>query len=95
MAGQQRDIIAGPGAWIGSEIQYDESWIYRLDATAVAEIDAALAQAKSVGASCLYHIIRRQIQAKATVLRSTVSRSILRYQRRLMQRTTLKGTEVF
>ncbi len=50
MAGQQRDIIAGPGAWIGPEIQRDESWIYRLDAAAVAEIDAALAQAKSVGA---------------------------------------------
>jgi len=50
LAGQQRDIIAGPGAWIGPEIQRDESWIYRLDAAAVAEIDAALAHAKSVGA---------------------------------------------
>jgi hypothetical protein len=50
VASQQRDIITGPGAWIGSEIQRDESWIYRLDAAAVAEIDAALARAKSVGA---------------------------------------------
>lgn len=50
MAGEQRDIIAGPGAWIGPEIQRDESWVYRVDAAAVAEIDAALAQAKSVGA---------------------------------------------
>ncbi len=50
MAVQQRDIIAGPGAWNGREIQRDESWIYRLDAAAVAEIDAALAHAKSGGA---------------------------------------------
>lgn len=47
----QRDTITGPGAWIGLEIQHDESWIYRLDAAAVEEIDAALAHAKSLGAS--------------------------------------------
>ena len=50
MAGGQRNIITRPGAWIGREIQRDESWIYRLDAAAVAEIDAALARVKTVGA---------------------------------------------
>lgn len=50
MAGRNRDIITGPGAWIGPEIQRDESWIHRLDAAAVEEIDAALAHAKRVGA---------------------------------------------
>jgi hypothetical protein len=49
-AGRQRDVITGPGAWIGPEIQRDPSWIHRLDAAAVAEIDAALAHAKRVGA---------------------------------------------
>ncbi len=46
----QPDTITGPGAWIGPEIQHDESWIYRIDAAAVAEIEAALAHAKRVGA---------------------------------------------
>ena len=50
MAGQQRDIITGPGVWAGPEIKHDESWIYRVDAAAVAEIDAALVHARSVGA---------------------------------------------
>ena len=47
---RQRDLITGPGAWIGPEIQRDPSWIHRLDAAAVAEIDAALAHARRVGA---------------------------------------------
>ena len=51
MAGRQREIITGPGVWIGPEIQHDESWIYRLDAAAVDEIDAALAHAKRFGRS--------------------------------------------
>ncbi|OGA52080.1 MAG: hypothetical protein A3G24_16565 [Betaproteobacteria bacterium RIFCSPLOWO2_12_FULL_62_13] len=46
----QRPIITGPGAWIGRGIQHDESWIYRIDAAAVAEIEAALAHARRVGA---------------------------------------------
>jgi len=50
MADQQHDIITGPGVWVGPELQHDESWIYRLDAAAVAEIDAVLAHAKRVGA---------------------------------------------
>ena len=50
MTDPQRDIITGPGAWIGAQIQHDESWIYRLSAEAVREIDAALAQVKSAGA---------------------------------------------
>jgi hypothetical protein len=49
-AEQQRDIITGPGAWIGPEIQRDPSWIHRLDAAAIAEIDAALGHAKRVRA---------------------------------------------
>jgi len=49
MAQQRRQIITGPGAWIGPEIQHDESWIYHLDAPAVREIEAALAQIKRAG----------------------------------------------
>lgn len=47
---RKRNLITGPGAWIGREIQRDASWIHRLDAAAVAEIDAALGHAKRVGA---------------------------------------------
>lgn len=50
MAGEQRDVITGPGAWIGPEIQHDASWIYRVDDSTIAEIDAALAQARRTGA---------------------------------------------
>jgi hypothetical protein len=45
-----RPIITDPDAWIGPKIQNDESWIYRFDAAALAEIDAALAHAKRAGA---------------------------------------------
>jgi hypothetical protein len=45
-----REIITGPGAWIGSQIQHDETWIYRFDRAALEEIDAALAHAKRAGA---------------------------------------------
>jgi hypothetical protein len=51
MAARQRDIITGPGAWIGPEIQNDPAWIHRLDAAAVDEIDAALARVKRAGLS--------------------------------------------
>jgi len=51
MAGQQRKTINDPGAWIGPDIQHDSSWIYRVDAAAVKEIDAALAQVKRAGAT--------------------------------------------
>jgi hypothetical protein len=50
MADGQRDIITGPGAWIGPVLQRKESWIYRLAAEDVAELDAALARAKNAGA---------------------------------------------
>ncbi len=50
MANQQRDIITGPGVWVGPELQHDESWIYCFDAAAVAEIDTALAHARRIGA---------------------------------------------
>jgi hypothetical protein len=46
----QRDILGGPAAWIGSDIQHDASWLHLLDSVAVEEIDAALAHAKRVGA---------------------------------------------
>ena len=51
MADTRRDVITGPGAWIGAEIQHDESWIHHLGAEAVEEIDAALARARRMGAS--------------------------------------------
>lgn len=50
MAKQRYEIISGPGAWIGSEIQREESWIHHLDASSIEEIDVALAHAKSIGA---------------------------------------------
>lgn len=50
MARRQRQIITGPAAWIGPEIQHDESWIYRIDAAAIEEIDAALAHVRRLGA---------------------------------------------
>ena len=46
---QQRAIITGPAAWAGRDIQNDPSWIYRLDARTVEEIDSALAQIKRSG----------------------------------------------
>jgi hypothetical protein len=46
----QRDILGGPAAWVGSEIQQDAVWTYRLDGAAVDEIDAALAHAQRIGA---------------------------------------------
>jgi hypothetical protein len=45
-----RGVIDGPSAWVGPEIQGDTSWVYRLSADAVEEIDSALAQAKRAGA---------------------------------------------
>jgi hypothetical protein len=44
------EIITGPGVWLGPELQHDASWIHRLDAHFVAEIDAALQHAKRAGA---------------------------------------------
>jgi hypothetical protein len=46
----QREVICSPDAWIGPAIQHDESWIFRFDAAALAEIDAALKHATRVGA---------------------------------------------
>jgi hypothetical protein len=45
-----REPIAGPAAWIGPRLQRDASWIHRLDADDIAEIDAALAHARRAGA---------------------------------------------
>lgn len=49
MAGQLREIITDPGAWIGPKIQHDDGWIYRVDAAAVNEIEAALVHVKRLG----------------------------------------------
>jgi len=50
MAGRQREIITDSGVWIGSEIQHDDAWIYRVDPAAAKEIEAALAHVKRLGA---------------------------------------------
>jgi hypothetical protein len=50
MSRQQLDVITGPGAWVGSQLQHDQSWIVRLDPAALEEIDSALARAKGIGA---------------------------------------------
>ena len=49
MARAQREIITGPGAWIGPQIQQQREWIFNVDADAVDEIDAALASVKASG----------------------------------------------
>lgn len=50
MTSGKHDIFTGPGAWIGPRIQHDASWIYRVEAAAMEELDAALAHAKRAGA---------------------------------------------
>jgi hypothetical protein len=50
MANTRREIISGPAAWIGPQIQRDPSWVYHLDAADIAEIDAALAHVRRSGA---------------------------------------------
>lgn len=47
-------MIRGPGAWLGSQLQHDDAWIVRLDAIALAEIDAALEHVKRTGARVPY-----------------------------------------
>lgn len=42
--------ITGLGAWVGSDIEDEESWIHRLSEDAVADIDAALGHAEMAGA---------------------------------------------
>lgn len=49
MADVMREKITDTAAWIGPEIQNDDSWIMRLDGTEVAEVDAALTALKASG----------------------------------------------
>lgn len=44
-----RPRITSPDAWTGAATQRDPSWIHHLDGNDIAEIDAALAQAKTSG----------------------------------------------
>jgi Taurine catabolism dioxygenase TauD, TfdA family len=44
-----REHIEGPGAWVGPEIQDDDSWMLQLDDGAVEEIDAAVRGVQSKG----------------------------------------------
>jgi hypothetical protein len=44
-----REKITGPGAWVGPDIQDDESWILRLSEQEIDEIDAALRNVQSKG----------------------------------------------
>lgn len=41
--------IGGRAAWTGAELAHDPGWVFRLDAAAVAEIDAALAGIRARG----------------------------------------------
>ena len=45
-----RAFITDPCAWIGPKIQNEPSWVHRFDDSGLAELDAALAQAKRAGA---------------------------------------------
>ncbi len=49
MASPQRNPITGPAAWLGPDLQREASWIYRIDAGTIAEIDAALATVQQAG----------------------------------------------
>ena len=49
MTKPHREIITGPAAWRGADIQTDDSWIMTLDEQAIGEIDRALAVAKAQG----------------------------------------------
>jgi hypothetical protein len=44
-----REELVGAAAWVGPEIQNDDSWIMRLDEAEVAEVDAALSGLKAKG----------------------------------------------
>lgn len=44
-----REKAAGPGAWVGPELQHETTWIHHLGDADVAEIDAALAGVKETG----------------------------------------------
>ncbi len=68
MTGGQRDILVGPGAWIGSKIQNDPSWIHRLADAEVAEIDAALAHVKRVEARIPFAVEHFPLPKLAAVL---------------------------
>jgi hypothetical protein len=46
-----REAIVSPAAWVGPQIQNDDSWIMRLDEAEVAEVDAALSGLKAKGRS--------------------------------------------
>lgn len=49
MAAPMGEKIASPAAWLGPQIQNDDSWIMRLEEAEVAEIDAALSRLKATG----------------------------------------------
>lgn len=49
MAEVPREELTGPGAWVGPDIQNDTAWLMQLDAEAIEEIDAALADVRSKG----------------------------------------------
>jgi hypothetical protein len=49
MTTAQRTPIDVPAAWLGRDLSQRRDWIHRLTAAEIAEIDAALAQARSTG----------------------------------------------
>lgn len=69
--------ITTPDAWVGPDIQNDDSWVIRLDEADIVEIDAGLARAKSAGAqvpfddATLFPLPR--LQAKIDSLIETLS----------------------
>jgi len=52
-----REAISGPAAWTGAEMRVTDGWVYRLDADAVAELEAARALVKASGLA-LYDVTR-------------------------------------
>ncbi|MBI4195820.1 MAG: TauD/TfdA family dioxygenase [Betaproteobacteria bacterium] len=64
----KREHITSPDAWIGADIQHDPSWIHQLNASDVAEIDAALAHARRIGARAPFAAVDFPLPRFAVVL---------------------------
>jgi hypothetical protein len=76
MAAMLRQPLTGDQAWTGRDIRDQPGWMHRLDAAEIAEIDAALAEAKRRGAR-LFTMTREDfplggLAGRMLALRSTV-----------------------
>lgn len=68
MATPYREKIVEPGAWLGTDIQNDDSWIIRLDEAAVADLDRLVARHSDNGTSVPFNAANDELPALAPVL---------------------------